>query len=78
MSSGPSLSTRCEQVRSFPRIEQNGTRRAAVALAIVPTSEGHALVLTERAGNMTRHAGQYALPGGLSEPGEDSIATALR
>lgn len=69
---------RTEQIRAFPRIEISGDRRAAVALAVVPAPDGDSLVLTQRAGGMSHHAGQYALPGGLSEPGEDSITTALR
>lgn len=78
MSLARSFAQRSDQIRAFPRLEQQGARRAAVALAIVPTPEGHGLVLTERTRTMRHHAGQYALPGGLSEPGEDSVTTALR
>lgn len=73
-----SRARRIEQIRTFPRLERSGARKAAVALAVVPTPEGDTLVLTQRATAMSHHAGQYALPGGLSEPGEDSITTALR
>lgn len=78
MSAARSLALRSEQIRRFPRREQHGIRKAAVALAIVPTPEGDGLVLTERTPKMRHHAGQYALPGGLSDPGEDSVSTALR
>jgi len=78
MSPARSFALRSEQIRGFPRLERQGARRAAVALAIVPTPEGHGLILTERTRTMSRHAGQYALPGGLPEPGEDSVTTALR
>lgn len=37
-----------------------------------------ALLLTRRAAGMTRHAGQWALPGGRIEPGETAEDAALR
>jgi 8-oxo-dGTP pyrophosphatase MutT (NUDIX family) len=55
-----------------------GDRLAAV-LAIVVGGDAPALVLTERAATMSRHAGEVSLPGGLAEPGDrDLRATALR
>jgi len=67
--------------------------RAAVALAVtdegpgagVPGlprkggwSERPALILTRRAGELRRHAGQWALPGGRLDAGETPEAAALR
>lgn len=55
-----------------------GDRLAAV-LAIVVDGDAPALVLTERAATMSRHAGEVSFPGGLAEPGDrDLRATALR
>ncbi len=41
-------------------------------------SDGLDVLLTRRAAHMRHHPGQIAFPGGGAEPGEDSIATALR
>lgn len=66
---------------------------AAVAVAILDEGEGArvdglavpagwsdqaALLLTRRASTLNRHAGQWALPGGRIDPGEDAVAAALR
>ena len=52
---------------------------AAVALVISPDAEGHAcFVITRRASKMREHAGQWALPGGRIEHGENAPSTALR
>ena len=54
-------------------------RRAAVALVITAREDGSAcFVITRRAAKMRAHAGQWALPGGRLEPGEDAPQTALR
>lgn len=65
---------------AFDRIALNlgGRRRAAVAIVLSPTEEGPAWLLTRRALHMRRGAGNYALPGGNLEPGEDAIDAALR
>jgi len=53
-------------------------RRAAVAITIVGDDEGRAcFLLTRRAATLRRHAGQWALPGGGIDPGED-LETAAR
>jgi 8-oxo-dGTP pyrophosphatase MutT (NUDIX family) len=54
-------------------------RPAAVALVIMPDAQGHAcFVITRRASGMREHAGQWALPGGRIDAGEDAPATARR
>ncbi|RYF33414.1 MAG: NUDIX domain-containing protein, partial [Comamonadaceae bacterium] len=71
-----------------------GTHRAAaVALALVEEGDGAALagipvpsgwsgnaavLLTRRAAALSSHGGQWALPGGRSDPGETPEVAALR
>lgn len=64
----------------FERIalEVGDRRHAAVAVVLSPTDKGPAWLLTRRALHMRRGAGNYALPGGNLEPGEDAIDAALR
>ncbi len=52
--------------------------RAAVLIALVDQAEGLQVLLTRRADSLRRHAGQIALPGGLCDPGETILQTALR
>ncbi len=52
---------------------------AAVACAIVGAANGEsAFVLTRRTSGLTRHGGQWALPGGRVEPGETAAAAVFR
>ncbi|MDJ0869208.1 MAG: CoA pyrophosphatase [Myxococcota bacterium] len=54
-------------------------RAAAVALVLVPDDAGRpCFVLTRRAPRLNRHAGQWALPGGRTDPGESAQEAALR
>lgn len=64
----------------FPRrpLERGDLRRAAVAILVAPLGGVPAYALTRRALTMRRGAGNHALPGGVSEPGEDAVATARR
>jgi 8-oxo-dGTP pyrophosphatase MutT (NUDIX family) len=67
-----------------------GRRHAAVAVVLVDTDRlrhagamvgapgGAALLLCQRAVDMRRHAGQWALPGGRIEAGETPLDAALR
>lgn len=56
-----------------------GLKTAAVALAITADEQGRpAFFLTRRASRLKRHSGQWALPGGRIDPGEDPVAAALR
>ncbi|HEX5380035.1 MAG TPA: NUDIX domain-containing protein [Phenylobacterium sp.] len=65
---------------AFPRLalETEDRRRAAVAILLSPVDGELTFVLTRRALTMRRGAGNYALPGGNLEPGEDAVAAAIR
>jgi 8-oxo-dGTP pyrophosphatase MutT (NUDIX family) len=75
---------RCQaNLKSFPVAAAEGIapgrRHSAVTLCIEAGPDGDAcLVITQRAAGLRRHAGQYALPGGRVDPGEDAIGAALR
>ena len=54
-------------------------RPAAVAMTIVSNEEGEAsFVITRRAASLRDHSGQWALPGGRIDEGEDPAGAALR
>ncbi len=59
-------------------VDGAGLRRAAVAILLSPHDGALSYVLTRRASGMRRGAGNYALPGGALEPGEDAVAGAIR
>jgi 8-oxo-dGTP pyrophosphatase MutT (NUDIX family) len=70
-------------LRRFPheRIDGEGMRHAAVALTILAGDEpgdGAAMLLTRRTSKLNKHAGQWALPGGRVDQGEDPFEAALR
>ena len=54
-----------------------GDRLAAVLAPLVERPEP-ALVFTRRAADLSRHPGEISFPGGLQDPGESLVATALR
>ena len=57
----------------------DGLRRAAVAVTLVGDRRARCcFVLTLRSSRLRRHAGQYALPGGRLDEGENSDQAALR
>jgi len=67
----------------------DGRRHAAVAVVLVDSDPEHdrgtvgaaggaAFFLCQRALRMSRHAGQWALPGGRIDPGETTLEAALR
>jgi 8-oxo-dGTP pyrophosphatase MutT (NUDIX family) len=64
----------------FPRreIAPDGLRLAAVAVVVSPHKGKPTFLLTRRALTMRRNAGNYALPGGNIEPGEDVVDAARR
>lgn len=57
---------------------KEGQRLAAVALLISPVDGVLTYAITRRALTLRRGAGNFALPGGNLEPGEDAIDAALR
>jgi 8-oxo-dGTP pyrophosphatase MutT (NUDIX family) len=73
-------------LRRFDRVAAplDGRRAAAVAIAISDGADspdgsgGPAILLTRRAPRMRAHAGQFALPGGRLDAGEDAVDAALR
>ncbi|MGD0699163.1 MAG: CoA pyrophosphatase [Trebonia sp.] len=73
-------------LRRFDRVPVplDGRRAAGVAIAISDGADGPdgtggpAIFLTRRAPRMRAHAGQFALPGGRLDVGEDAVDAALR
>ena len=59
-------------------IDRPDLRHSAVAITIVEEPDGPAFLLTRRAETLRRHAGQWALPGGRTDPGEGPGETARR
>lgn len=54
-------------------------KRAAVACLLTEDEAGRpAFVLTRRAATLRNHGGQWALPGGRLDPGENAVQAALR
>ena len=54
-------------------------RRAAVGIVLAPNETGECCyVFTQRALNLRRSAGQYALPGGMIDAGEDALDAVRR
>jgi 8-oxo-dGTP pyrophosphatase MutT (NUDIX family) len=65
----------------FERIAAAGPGLKAAAVAVAITADGGgrpAFFLTRRAPRLNSHSGQWALPGGRLDPGEDAVAAALR
>ena len=70
-------------LNTFPHefIDGEGFRHAAVALTIVAgdtPDAGASMLLTRRTSKLNKHAGQWALPGGRIDEGEDPLQAALR
>jgi 8-oxo-dGTP pyrophosphatase MutT (NUDIX family) len=59
-------------------IDVEGRRQAAVAIVVAPGEKGPSFLLTRRALHLRGGAGNYALPGGHLDPGEDAIDAASR
>jgi len=54
-------------------------KHAAVAIVLVDGGQdGACFLLCRRASRLNAHAGQWALPGGRLDPGEDALTAALR
>lgn len=56
----------------------DGARSAAVTVAVTSVDGAFGIWLTMRPSRMREHPGQFALPGGRVEPGEDVESAALR
>ncbi|MGW4587121.1 NUDIX hydrolase [Amycolatopsis thermoflava] len=69
---------RTDVIETFPRVAVSLDGRRAAAVAIVVSGEEPVIWLTRRATGMRAHPGQFALPGGRVDPGEDAIGAALR
>jgi 8-oxo-dGTP pyrophosphatase MutT (NUDIX family) len=69
-----------ERLKRFERqsLDGDGLKRAAVAVTVVPHDTGAAFLLTRRAPKLNAHGGQWALPGGRLDKGEDAMEAALR
>lgn len=69
-----------ERLTRFDRqpLDGEGLKRAAVAVTVVPHDAGAAFLLTRRAPKLNAHGGQWALPGGRLDEGEDAMEAALR
>ncbi len=59
-------------------VDDPTARAAAVTITIVAEGDHASCLLTRRAAKLRAHTGQYALPGGRLEPGEDAVTAALR
>src|ERR1700721_2786261 len=70
------LTAMTEALRRFTRIAVPLDGRRAAAVAIAVSDDG--FVLTRRASKLRAHGGQFALPGGRLDPGEDAVDAALR
>lgn len=78
MSTGSTLRTiAADRLRRFTptAVPLDGRRHAAVAIVLLTTGD---IWLTKRAPRMRTHAGQFALPGGGVDEGEDAVDAALR
>jgi 8-oxo-dGTP pyrophosphatase MutT (NUDIX family) len=68
-------------LRGFERhpLALEDRRHAAVAVTLVADEEARpCFVLTRRARRLSRHGGQWAIPGGRLDPGESAEQAALR
>ena len=56
----------------------DGRHASAVAVAVIEHDGALGVPLTRRAARMRAHPGQWALPGGRIDDGEDAVAAAVR
>jgi 8-oxo-dGTP pyrophosphatase MutT (NUDIX family) len=59
-------------------LDPTGMRAAAVAVTLFMAGGVPSFVLTRRASKLSRHAGQWALPGGRTDDGESPAQAACR
>ena len=69
---------RTDVIEGFERVAVPLDGRRAAAVAIVVSGDEPVIWLTRRVTGMRAHAGQFALPGGRLDPGEDAVTAALR
>jgi len=60
------------------RQDEAGLLRAAVTLTIFKHADEAAIILTRRSSKLRDHGGQWALPGGRIDGGENAVQAALR
>jgi 8-oxo-dGTP pyrophosphatase MutT (NUDIX family) len=65
-------------LRSFPRRPSDRPDLKAAAVAITLVDDAAAFLLTRRAATLRGHPGQWALPGGRTDPGESAGVAARR
>jgi 8-oxo-dGTP pyrophosphatase MutT (NUDIX family) len=71
----------CAAFTRAPAPEARELKRAAVAIALYPATDGAAdtaFLLTRRASSLRAHRAQWALPGGRCDAGETQVQSALR
>ncbi|MCH8615823.1 CoA pyrophosphatase [Sphingomonas sp. SM33] len=64
-------------IGDLPEVHRDADTPAAVLIAVTDRPEP-GVILTVRREHMRTHAGQIAFPGGRLDPGEDTVAAALR
>ncbi|MBR0797700.1 CoA pyrophosphatase [Bradyrhizobium jicamae] len=66
--------------RQLPADAAPALKRAAVAIALTESDDGHgtAFLLTRRSASLRAHRAQWALPGGRCDAGETPVQAALR
>lgn len=70
-----------ERLAGFPhrRADRPDLRAAGVAVVVLDDPDrGPGVLLTRRTSQLRDHPGQFALPGGSFEPGEDAVGAARR
>ncbi len=71
-----------QRLAAFARVPAPGPthalKRAAVAITLLPVGGAAGFLLTRRAEQLRAHGGQWALPGGRCDDGEDFVEAALR
>ena len=77
------MTTRADVAAALARFEPRPVhrpdlKRSAVAITLVEQDGGPAFLLTRRARSLRGHAGQWALPGGRADDGEEPGETARR
>ena len=79
--SGTTLASIVERVAAFERraAGRPDLRHAAVAVVVLDDPDrGPGVLLTRRTSTLRDHPGQFALPGGSVDPGEDDVTAARR